>query len=147
MNHKTMLLGALLVSACVADRSGEAGDVRDQPTQPLAIDTCPGRPTDPYTLGGLTIVGDVLDVAVATGGGCAQHSFSVCWNGAVADSFPPQASLELAYDAHGDTCDALIMQHVQLDLTSVPGLPRPVVLRVTGSYSRLADANDSIRYD
>lgn len=144
MLRKSTLLVLLLASACATDHDDQA----DGTTSPLKITTCPGPRTDAYLLGDLTIEGSVLHAQVSAGGGCKQHSFSVCWDGAVADSAPPQARLDLAYNAHGDPCDAQVNHDVQIDLASLPDwLERPVVFHVTGAGGQIPDSTNSVTYE
>lgn len=143
MPVKPSLLVLLLASACATDPASN-----DTPSQPLQVGRCPGAATNPFFIGNLEIQGTILHAEVAGGGGCRPHSFSVCWNGAVADSYPPQVSLELAYDAHGDPCDALITHDVQIDLTSLPDwVGRPVVFHISGAKGQIPDSTNSVTYE
>lgn len=114
-------------SACTSDHETTTPD-------PLQIGTCTGQKTDAYYLGDLAIQGDELLVHVETGGGCASHRFSMCWDGAVLDSNPPQVNLVLSHDAHGDTCDALLFHDLRVDLTRIrASVEPPVTLHVSGA--------------
>jgi hypothetical protein len=84
----------------------------------LKIAACPAAASDPVTLGTLTMDHEQLFVDVTTSG-CAKHTFSVCWDGALADSEPPQIILPLSHDAHGDMCATMATSLVQIDLSPV----------------------------
>lgn len=82
----------------------------------LKITACPEAASDPFTLGTATVEHDQLFVDVTTSG-CANHTFSVCWDGAIVDTDPPQIILPLSHDAHGDTCATMATTRVQIDLS------------------------------
>lgn len=53
------------------------------------------------------------------GGGCGDHTFQACWNGAVAKSMPPQATIELRHAGHGDACEAWVTEELAIDVSSL----------------------------
>lgn len=63
--------------------------------------------------------GDLLVVTVSHGGGCAEHTYQACWNGAIAKSLPPQATIELRHDGHGDTCEAELSETLEIDISAL----------------------------
>lgn len=65
---------------------------------------------DGYTLDGLAIAGDTLEITVSYSGGCEEHEFQLCWDGAFMESDPVQARLTLGHDAHGDACEAYLTE-------------------------------------
>ncbi len=71
------------------------------------------------TIENAAVVGDELVVDVAYGGGCQVHDIGLCWNGVVEESLPPQTGIDLSHDAHGDACDAWIMEQRKLDLLPI----------------------------
>lgn len=135
------LLGFTMIcaSACASDHEASSSD------SPL-IGTC-SEPmaSDSYDLGNLSIDGDQLLVHVTTGGGCSRHSFAMCWDGAVNDTYPPTVDLALSHDAHGDTCDALLEHDLRFDLTPIiEAVHPPVALHVTGASTQLAGTSNTV---
>jgi hypothetical protein len=82
------------------------------------LPACAGlAPSDPLDLVSAQIVGDELQVEVGYGGGCETHEFVLCL-----DSLDPNgefANLAIDHDAHGDACEAFIMETLKFDLTPV----------------------------
>jgi hypothetical protein len=100
---------------------------------------------DAYTLGNVALDGSDLLVHVLTGGGCASHTFAVCWDGTVLDSYPGTVILGLSHDAHGDGCDALLSRDLRIDITSVlENTGRPVRLSVSGATTHLEGTTNSV---
>jgi hypothetical protein len=135
------LCGLILVlgAACATEPASSGA------SRVLQLETCSGRATDPFVLGSLTIEDDELQIQIATGGGCASHSFAICWDGAVLDSEPPQANLALSHDSHGDTCDAFLMHDVRVDVAQIRAeLSSPIVLHVTGAVGQLDGTSNSV---
>lgn len=62
------------------------------------------------------IVGDRLHLSVRFGGGCAEHDFALLHSGVFMESHPVQTRLQLAHDAHGDPCRALLGRDLSFDL-------------------------------
>jgi Pacifastin inhibitor (LCMII) len=86
------------------------------PVPPVGI--CGGaEPNDPIEVTNATIVGHALIVSVEHGGGCVNHGYGSCWDGAFAESEPVQAWLQINHEDHDDPCDAIVMQDVSFDLT------------------------------
>ncbi|WP_293271651.1 DUF4215 domain-containing protein [Nannocystis sp.] len=81
------------------------------------VQECVGSGT--LTVDNAVIVGDELVVDVSYGGGCETHDIGLCWGGEVAESFPVQIWVDLSHDAHGDACDAFVMEQRKLDLVPI----------------------------
>lgn len=100
--------------------------------------SCRGLPDDGFTLGSqmlLDVETRILRVSVSYGGGCEDHEFVACWNGAISKSNPATLTLDLRHDANNDLCDAFITRDLFIELAGIPaGL---------GAPERLGD--DSIR--
>lgn len=73
--------------------------------------------SDPFDVGSVRIVGDVLIVEVRYGGGCAEHSFALLDTGIATKSIPPQHRLRLVHDAQGDTCEAYLTRELFFDIS------------------------------
>jgi hypothetical protein len=97
--------------ACV-DRVCEWG----YPSRTDPYPDCRAEAGDPYEVGGIVVDGDTLVVTVSYSGGCEEHTFTPCFDGAFAESDPVQATLELFHDDHGDTCEAYPTVDVPVDL-------------------------------
>jgi cysteine-rich repeat protein len=90
----------------------------------LPKDPSPGlcaepSPDDPLTLEEVALVGDVLAVKLAYGGGCEEHEIGYCWDGAFAESDPVQVWTRIAHDAKNDPCDAWVQQSLEFDLSDL----------------------------
>ena len=72
--------------------------------------------SDPFEVLAASISGDALGLAVEYGGGCETHEFALCWDGLIAESAPPQISLNLIHDANNDGCLALVSELLEFDL-------------------------------
>jgi hypothetical protein len=122
-----------------------------QDTTQVAIDqrcSSAAGPSDSYDLGQPLIDGNDLVIPALTGGGCQPHSFSLCWDGSVFDSYPPQVDLALRHDAHGDVCDALLTFDLQIDIAPVlTRFGRPLVINVLGASSQLEGTTSSVRIE
>jgi|GEM_PF-1401623 len=73
--------------------------------------------------------GNCLEVEFQYGGGCAEHEIQLVWNGALAESFPPQAWLKVIHD-NQDPCDALLTKTYSYDLSEA--FTKPVILHLDG---------------
>src|SRR5262245_43390017 len=73
--------------------------------------------SDPFARGNVSFDSGDLLVEVQFSGGCARHSFAMCWDGAVIDTQPPTIDLLMTHDAHGDSCESLSLQDVRVDIT------------------------------
>lgn len=139
---RTSALLLTLLASCASDPPP------NDPDAALRLESCRGEKTDAFASGDLHVIGDEIHVQVQTGGGCAPHTFSACWNGAVLDSNPPQAALELSHHAHGDTCDALLTHDVRIDLAPLRARNElPIVLHITGGSSQIAGTTNSVTFE
>jgi hypothetical protein len=103
---------------------GVAGCQRQQPLAPVdgplaVVVGSPGTSyrTDPATILGARIEGDLLNLDVEFGGGCSEHEFALVHSGGFRESFPVQTDLRLMHDANGDPCRALVQRMLVFDLT------------------------------
>lgn len=99
-----------VVGAGCASNSASDGAVK--------LAACPAAPSDPVTLGVVTVDREQLFVDVTTSG-CAEHTFSACWDGGIFDTDPGMIVVSLSHDAHGDTCPTLATSLVRIDLSPV----------------------------
>ena len=88
--------------------------------------------SDPFDVGSVRIVGDVLMIEVRYGGGCAEHSFTLLDTGIATKSIPPQHRLRLVHDGRGDTCEAYLTRELFFDISPLrklySSLDRVVIL-------------------
>jgi len=141
----TLPLMLLLAASCATDPPASdppAGTTSNT----LAIGTCTTRSaTDPFSLGNVALDGHDLLVHVTTGGGCADHSFAICWDGTVADTYPGTVDLRLSQDAHGDSCDALLIRDLRVDLTPVlAAFHAPLRVNVLGATAQITGSTGSV---
>jgi hypothetical protein len=61
-----------------------------------------------------------LHLRLQYGGGCAEHRFVMCWDGAFDGSADPvQTTATLVHDADGDPCDAILQSEHMFDLSAI----------------------------
>jgi hypothetical protein len=128
-----LLCFAVMSSACATEGPATSSDA-------LPIEACQvGRTSDSFDLGQPSVQTGMLVIPVVVGGGCATHSFAICWNGSVLDSQPGQVDLALSHDAHGDHCDAALSRTLQVDLAPVLAVAHPpLIIKVTGATAQIA---------
>ena len=129
---KTPLL-SLLICLCLATAIGckprqttPAAEVPPEPPTPDQLaNACPpltrsDRPGESNPISGLTahMAGDCLEMKITYSGGCKPHKFQLLWNGAHAESMPPQIGLTLVHDNGDDNCRELKSEKVAFDLSS-----------------------------
>jgi hypothetical protein len=92
----------------------DAGAIDGGMDRALIVDTaCSPAPTLPVEE--LEVNGDYASFVVEHGGGCGQHVYKVCWNGAFVQSSPVQAPLTVQHRGE-DPCDAIVRQRLVLEL-------------------------------
>jgi hypothetical protein len=90
--------------------------------------SCAGLPNEPFTINTLSIdAARILRMSVTHFGGCEDHTFAACWDGAISKSNPSTITLTFAHDDHDDACDGVITRDVFVDLSHLPaGFAAPV---------------------
>ncbi|MBW2258167.1 MAG: hypothetical protein JRI25_26700 [Deltaproteobacteria bacterium] len=81
-----------------------------------SVEICSGTEIDTYDLESFEIAGDEVDIGVMYSGGCANHGFTLCWDGSWSRSDPKIVNLDLVHDANGDTCEAWISDELTFDV-------------------------------
>ncbi|HEY5927085.1 MAG TPA: hypothetical protein VIV11_35600 [Kofleriaceae bacterium] len=99
---------------------------------PVTIGDCSGEAKDGYQLANGRLSGNRLLVDVQYGGGCAEHTFKVCWDGIFLESFPVQTGLTLHHDGNGDLCEALPVTPLSIDLTTLGSAYKSMYQTTTG---------------
>ncbi len=113
-----------------------------EPFYPAVIE-CPANVTsDPLTVVRKRFRGNVFDMDVIHGGGCATHDYVLCYGPAFLESYPVQTQLRLIHNAHGDVCDAAVARSLHFDLkpladayTSAYGATSGIISTSFGMYS------------
>jgi hypothetical protein len=129
------ILPSLMMLGACATKAPASSD-----SEPIAVPRCTGAPaTDAFSLGNVSSEGDELLVRVTTGGGCAAHSFSACWDGELIDTSPQTIVVLMSHDAHGDPCDALLSHDLRIDLAPIlESVGRPIRVSVQGETAHIA---------
>lgn len=86
----------------------EEGEARAA-VQPLVVTPNP-EPKDPINVRSAKVDGGILTLAVMHGGGCAEHTYSLAWDGNLQQGADgtPVANLVLVHDGNNDRCKALL---------------------------------------
>ncbi len=74
-------------------------------------------PRDELRIESVALEGDLLVLGVGHSGGCEDHVFGGCWDGAFAESDPVQVSAFLSHDSNGEICEAYFSVMVEVDLS------------------------------
>ena len=123
MRHGSISDCTLVVEPTLSSRDGQciAADVGLGLTQSDTLTLIDGvgvdSKSDPFDVGFVRIVGDVLIVEVSYGGGCAEHSFTLLDTGVATRSIPPQHCLRLVHDGRGDACEAYLTRELFFDIS------------------------------
>ena len=88
-------------------------------SQVLLIDEAPQNcfPTDAAKITAVALEGNLLKINVTYQGGCQEHTFGLHGETAFLLSNPPQWSLYLSHNAHGDSCTENVGKRLSFDLT------------------------------
>lgn len=105
---KSALLIVMMASACSGDAS--VMEITRSPLGPCALSAVP------FTVADVAIEGDELVTDVVTTGSCAAPSFTVCWDGSVADTLPAQVDLVVTFTPNRGTCAAMRTDRLRVDL-------------------------------
>lgn len=73
--------------------------------------------TDRLNVTEIRTIKDTLEVDVGYSGGCEEHVFTACWDGAIMESSPLQARIIVEHNANEDACEAYISETLTFDLT------------------------------
>lgn len=76
-------------------------------------------PDDQFFFHNVLLVGDVLAVQLEHSGGCKEHEFAYCWDGAFAESDPVQVWTRISHDANGDQCESTESRAFEFDLSEL----------------------------
>ena len=93
-----------------------------------ALSLCTPSHNDWYDLNALEMDGSELLVTLSYSGGCETHSWELCWDGSIAESYPMQVWLELGHDSANDYCEAYITETLRFDVSSIGTTPTVIHL-------------------
>jgi hypothetical protein len=111
-----------------ADGKADAGRV----VVPVTLDACASEAKDGYELANGRLSGNRMLVDVKYTGGCAEHTFKVCWDGTFLESLPVQTGLTLHHDGHGDACESFGTKPLSIDLTTLGSAYKAMYQTTTG---------------
>lgn len=115
----------------------------DKPKRPYQVVGTIGdvaQRSDAYTITNAKIFGNKLFLDITYSGGCAWHKFECVGSMAVMKSMPPQRSIRLIHDNDNDTCEAIVNQTIEIDISAFAESPTPgseIVLILDGYKEKL----------
>lgn len=75
--------------------------------------------SDPFEIKNARIEGNLLLLEITYSGGCAWHKFECIGSEAVMKSLPPQRSLRLIHDNDNDSCEGIVHESLEIDISSL----------------------------
>lgn len=123
LRHGSISDCMLVIEPTLSSRDGQcvAADVGLGLTQSDTLALIDGvgadSKSDPFDVGSVRIVGDVLIVEVRYSGGCAKHSFALLDTGVATRSIPPQHRLRLVHNGRDDACEAYLTRELLFDIS------------------------------
>lgn len=76
--------------------------------------------SDAFALEDVRLIGTVLQLDVAYGGGCEEHEFYIVWPEIILAIYPPEFDIYVAHDANGDMCEAYLRETLEIDISDNP---------------------------
>ncbi|MFK7787956.1 MAG: hypothetical protein AB8C95_00500 [Phycisphaeraceae bacterium] len=141
MTRQTLLILPLLILIALGTALGSGPSLDEdkpdeKPKRPGITKVEPGTKikdikSDAFTMGAVTIEGDVLKIKVTYGGGAKEHDFTLYWNQIVARSYPGKTTINLKHDANGDNAEALLTETLEFDLTAIN---KPMIITVATDH-------------
>lgn len=145
------LFGALIVALAACKQKSEVTaavqDTKEAQTETVQSDTIPkimldpkmGQiESDPITIEGAFVEGDILHLQVQHSGGCEDHTYDLKGTGMFMKSLPPQTTIQLDHNANGDNCRALISKTLDFNIKALqyPGSNK-LIIHLTGYPERI----------
>jgi hypothetical protein len=82
------------------------------------LSRCDREPDPGVEVQAAEITGDTLTLTLGFGGGCSEHAFALCWDGAVAKSLPTQVTLVPDHvRGANDRCEAALSSAFAFDVS------------------------------
>ena len=82
----------------------------------------PDSTQTPVTIEAASISGDTLHLRLSYAGGCGRHEFGLAASSRLVESDPPQVTVVLRHDGHGDTCRGGLAPNVIAELLPLQGI-------------------------
>ena len=105
---------------------------------------------DAYQLNGATIADDTLTIAVAYGGGCETHRFTLIASDAFMESDPVQLSISIVHNANLDFCERWVEEAYHFDLTPIKTMYQAAYKQAAGTVvlnlEGLPEGADALTY-
>ncbi|QSQ13950.1 hypothetical protein [Myxococcus landrumensis] len=132
---RRLMWSALVVSGLLA--ACAHSPAKDEPAEPSAETESPAeqkpsdgeallvrsnpQPQDPISIESGRVEGSTLVLNVSHGGGCAEHSYALAWDGTFQTNAAaePVANLVVIHNANGDRCKAIKFAEPRFDLSSL----------------------------
>lgn len=113
-----------------------------KPQRPYRVDARIGKfpESDPIEIISSEIAGNTLFLEVNYSGGCALHEFDFIGDPAIMKSNPPKRNVMLEHKANNDSCEELVAQKIEVDLTELAITETPgseIILLLKGYKSPL----------
>jgi hypothetical protein len=84
----------------------------------MQVYECPQQvDSDPIDVQSAFIIGDTITLEVGHSGGCAEHTYALCYGPEFLESYPVQVGLTVVHDGHGDACEAYLQTTLSFDLS------------------------------
>ncbi|MCP3140455.1 hypothetical protein [Pyxidicoccus xibeiensis] len=118
------------------------------PVQQLAVTPNP-QPKDALNIEGFRAFRGVLDVSVSHGGGCAEHTYTLAWDGELQEGKDgtPVANLVLVHDANGDRCKAIKFATPRFDLAPIAQRFNEKYGKTSGAVDLALEGQATVRYE
>ena len=126
-----IILTSLLVISCATDKNYQIEESSETVTEEAANQDKPQRPyrtearigkvskSDPVEIFSAEINGNTLFLEVSYTGGCGLHEFELIGDPAIMKSNPPKRSVVLTHNANNDSCESLVNQKIEVDITEL----------------------------
>lgn len=75
--------------------------------------------SDPFEIKSARIEGNLLLLDISYSGGCAWHKFECIGSEGVMKSLPPQRSIRLIHDNDNDSCEGIVHQSLEIDISNL----------------------------
>ncbi|NVJ05983.1 hypothetical protein HUW63_12170 [Myxococcus sp. AM001] len=116
--------------------------------QPLVVTPKP-EPKDLINIRSAQVDGGILSLAVMHGGGCAEHTYTLAWDGNLQQGADgtPVANLVLVHDGNNDMCKALLRATPRFDVSSISQRFGAQFGKTSGTVNLVLPDQAPLRYD